>query len=158
RRAGGERNADHVDVPRAQRRVVALLIRNLSQIATPTAVRGRELRVHEKAVIVIDDGRFAYIGPESDKPSHLFIDEDFDARGATPPPGPLHPPAPIASAGFRGGDFTGRPPGEPSEQIAPPGGGIPARVRAPRPAPEPELIANIEGRANVMAHNDTTTA
>src|SRR6185436_9119152 len=72
---------------------VTLLVRNLSQIATPAgriARRGqamRELSVMEKAVIVVQNGRFAYVGPENEKPPELLIDEDFDANGATAVPG-----------------------------------------------------------------------
>ena len=49
---------------------MALLIRNLSQIATPigrTGVRGaamRNITVHDDAVIVVSKGRIAYVGPE----------------------------------------------------------------------------------------------
>jgi len=51
---------------------MSTLIRNLTQIATPhgrTALRGRAMRelvLYENAVIVVRDGRFAFIGRESD--------------------------------------------------------------------------------------------
>jgi imidazolonepropionase len=137
---------------------VALLIRNLSQIATPTEVRARALRVYEKAVIVIDDGRFAYIGPERDKPSHLVIDEDFDARDGTAIPGFVDSHTHISFAGFRESEFNRRLSGETYEQIAASGGGIASTVRATRAASEDELIANVEARARTMAQYGTTTA
>ena len=137
---------------------MALLIRNLSQIATPTAVRGRTLRVYEKAVLVIDEGRFAYIGRESDKPSHLVIDDDFDARGATAIPGFVDTHTHLPFAGFRESEFNRRLRGETYEQIAASGGGIASTVRATRAASEEELVANVVARATTMARYGTTTA
>ena len=137
---------------------MALLIRNLSQIATPTEVRGRALRVYEKAVIVIDGERFAYLGPERDKPSHLVIDEDFDARGAAAIPGFVDSHTHLPFAGFRESEFNRRLNGETYEQIAASGGGIASTVRATRAASEDELTANVEARARTMARYGTTTA
>ena len=44
----------------------------------------RELAVYENAVIVIRDGRFAFVGRESeiDADLHSSINADFDAQGA----------------------------------------------------------------------------
>jgi len=137
---------------------MALLIRNLSQIATPTAVRGADIRVYENAVIVIDDGRFAYIGPERDKPSELVIDDDFDARGGTAIPGFVDTHTHLPFAGFRESEFNRRLHGETYEQIAASGGGIASTVRATRAASEAELTANVAARARTMAQYGTTTA
>lgn len=141
---------------------MSLLIRNLSQIATPrgtTAVRGaalRELAVHEDAVIVVDDGRFAYVGPERDCP--LQIDEDFDAKGATAVPGFVDTHTHIPFAGFRESEFNRRLRGESYEEIAASGGGIASTVRATRAASEDELARNVLARTGTMARYGTTTA
>ena len=143
---------------------MTLLIRNLSQIATPTgriARRGRamrELAVHERSVIVVDGDRFAFIGRESDMPSHLHIDEDFDARGATAIPGFVDTHTHIPFAGFRESEFNRRLQGETYEQIAASGGGITSTVRATREASEEQLAANVLARAATMARYGTTTA
>src|SRR5437588_864726 len=137
---------------------LALLIRNLSQIATPTAVRGRDLRVYEDAVIVIDDGRFAYIGLERDKPSRLVIDDDFDARGATAIPGFVDSHTHLPFAGFRESEFNRRLHGETYEQIAASGGGIASSVYATRAASEELLTGNVLDRARMMARHGTTTS
>jgi imidazolonepropionase len=143
---------------------MSLLIRNLSQIATPlgtTARRGasmRELRVYENSVLVIDDGRFVFVGRESDIPSHLTIDEDFDARGATAVPGFVDSHTHIPFAGFRESEFNRRLQGETYEQIAASGGGIASTVRATRAATEEELAQNVLTRAATMARYGTTTA
>lgn len=142
---------------------MALLIRNLSQIATPlgrTAARGgamRQLAVHDHAVIVVDEGRFAYIGPEPDLPDALRIDEDFDARGATAVPGFVDTHTHIPFAGFRESEFNRRLQGESYESIAASGGGIASTVHATRQASEGELVGNVLARTMTMARYGTTT-
>jgi imidazolonepropionase len=141
---------------------MALLIRNLSQIATPigqTAVRGgamRKLAVHENPVIVIRDGRFAYVGPE--RGNTIPIDEDFDARGATAIPGFVDTHTHLPFAGHRESEFNRRLSGESYEQIAASGGGIASTVRATRAASERQLVENVLQRARTMARHGTTTA
>lgn len=118
----------------------------------------RSLRVHEKAVLVIRDGRFAYVGPEADKPADLVIDEDLDARGATAIPGFVDSHTHIPFAGLRESEFNRRLQGETYEQIAASGGGIASTVYATRRASEEELVANVLTRARMMARHGTTTA
>lgn len=143
---------------------MALLIRNLSQIATPTgrtAVRGRDMRalaIHEKGVLVVTDGRFAFIGRETDIPPELRIDDDLDAGGATAVPGFVDSHTHIPFAGFRESEFNRRLQGETYEQIAASGGGIASTVRATRAASEEQLIANVLARTAMMARYGTTTA
>lgn len=142
--------------------MTTLLIRNLSQIATPagrTAVRGaamRALTVHEKSVLVIDEGRFAYVGPESGCP--LRIDEDFDARGGTAIPGFVDSHTHIPFAGFRESEFNRRLQGETYADIAASGGGIASTVHATRAASEELLVENVLARTAMMARYGTTTA
>ena len=139
-----------------------LLIRNLSQIATPTGPapkRGaalRDLRVYENAVIVIDGDRIAYVGDERDNPHP--IDSDFDAKGACAIPGFVDSHTHIPFAGFRESEFNRRLQGETYSQIAASGGGIASTVRATRAASEDELVANVLTRAKTMARYGTTTA
>jgi imidazolonepropionase len=143
---------------------VTLLIRNLSQIATPTgrtAVRGaamRSLRVYDRGAIVIDGERIAFVGRETEIPATLRIDEDFDARGATAIPGFVDSHTHIPFAGFRESEFNRRLQGETYEQIAASGGGIASTVQATRRASEDELVANVLARAATMARYGTTTA
>ncbi|HEX7808754.1 MAG TPA: imidazolonepropionase, partial [Thermoanaerobaculia bacterium] len=143
---------------------MATLIRNLSQVATPTgraAKRGRamrELRVHPDAVIVIDGERIAYVGRENEKPSNLTIDYDVDARGATAVPGFVDTHTHIPFAGFRESEFNRRLQGETYEQIAASGGGIASTVHATRAASLEELMSNVLARTTTMARYGTTTA
>jgi imidazolonepropionase len=144
--------------------VTTLLIRNLTQIATPlgrTARRGRAMReiaVHENAVIVIDGERITYVGREADLPSYITIDEDYDAKGATAVPGFVDSHTHIPFAGFRESEFNRRLQGETYEQIAASGGGIASTVRATRAASEAQLVENVLTRARTMARYGTTTA
>ncbi|HEX2059869.1 MAG TPA: imidazolonepropionase [Thermoanaerobaculia bacterium] len=141
-----------------------LLIRNLAQIATPTgrtARRGRamrELAVHDNAVIVVDGERFAYVGRESDMPSTMRIDDDFDAQGATAVPGFVDTHTHLPFAGFRESEFNRRLQGETYEQIAASGGGIASTVRATREASQADLVGNVLARTATMARYGTTTA
>jgi imidazolonepropionase len=143
---------------------MTLLVRNLSQIATPVgrgAVRGaamRTLTVYEKSVIVVDGERIAYVGPESGIPETLHIDEDFDAHGATAIPGFVDSHTHIPFAGFRESEFNRRLRGETYSDIAASGGGIASTVRATRAASEQELVLNVLARAATMARYGTTTA
>lgn len=142
---------------------MTLLIRNLSQIATPLGhgpVRGaamRELAVYDKPVMVIGGGRFVYIGRESDMPD-LRVTQDFDARGATAVPGFVDSHTHIPFAGLRESEFNRRLRGETYEEIAASGGGIASTVHATRKATEEELAANVLTRATMMARYGTTTA
>jgi imidazolonepropionase len=143
---------------------VTLLVRNLSQIATPHgrgALRGRAMReliVHDQSVLVIRDGRFAFIGRERDLPSELTIDEDLDARGATAVPGFVDTHTHLPFDGLRESEFNRRLQGETYEQIAASGGGIASTVRATRAASEERLTANVLARTARMARYGTTTA
>jgi imidazolonepropionase len=143
---------------------MALLIRNLSQVATPlgrTARRGGEMRaLHllDDAVLVIDDGRFVHVGPERDLPADLEIDDDVDAHQGTAIPGFVDSHTHIPFAGFRESEFNRRLQGETYEQIAAAGGGIASTVHSTRRASEEELARNVLARASMMARYGTTTA
>ena len=141
-----------------------ILIRHLSQVATPVgtaAVRGsamRSLHVIDRAAIVIDEGRFVFVGPESEVPKELRIAEDIDARGGTAIPGFVDTHTHLPFAGTRESEFNRRLRGETYEQIAASGGGIASSVHATRSASEEQLVENVLARADTMARYGTTTA
>jgi len=120
----------------------------------------RSLAVFEASVIVIRDGRFAFIGRESEMPSDLraSIDDDFDARGTTAVPGFIDSHTHIPFAGYRETEFNRRLQGETYEQIAASGGGIASSVHATRRASQEELAGNILARTRTMVRYGTTTA
>lgn len=116
----------------------------------------RVLRVFEKAVVVIRDGRFVHVGAEHDFSG--AIDEDFDARGATAIPGFVDSHTHLPFAGYRESEFNRRLQGETYEQIAASGGGIASTVRTTRAASEEQLVTNVLERTRTMARYGTTTA
>jgi len=120
----------------------------------------RELAVYENAVIIIRDGRFAFVGRESDIDADLrsTIDDDFDARGATAVPGFIDSHTHLPFAGYRQTEFNRRLQGETYEQIAASGGGIASTVHATRGASQEDLVDNILARTRTMARYGTTTA
>ena len=141
-----------------------LLIRNLSQIATPLGTRGvrggamRSVRVYEdKPVILIEGQRFSYVGPERDIPD-MTIAHVVDAQRATALPGFVDSHTHIPFAGFRESEFNRRLRGESYSDIAASGGGIASTVRTTRAASEETLIENVLTRAQTMARYGTTTA
>lgn len=141
---------------------MTLLIRNLSQIATPRgsrALRGdalRRLTVIENGAILVDGGRIVWAGPERDLDRHA--DEEFDAGGGTAIPGFVDSHTHIPFAGYRESEFNRRLMGETYADIAASGGGIAATVRATRAASEDQLTENTLKRAATMAKYGTTTA
>ena len=146
---------------------MSLLIRNLSQIASPAGtagVRGKrmgELRTWGRgSVILIREGRFAFVGSQSDMSVALraTIDEDVDAAGATAIPGFVDSHTHLPFAGLRESEFNRRIAGESYEEIAASGGGIAATVRATRAASESDLVRLVIERSKTMARYGTTTA
>ncbi|HUP65766.1 MAG TPA: imidazolonepropionase [Thermoanaerobaculia bacterium] len=145
---------------------MALLIRNLSQLATPlgdAARRGRTMReilTVQSPVIVIEEERFAFAGSEKEIPPDLRarIGEDFDAEGATAIPGFVDSHTHLPFAGFRESEFNRRLQGETYEQIAASGGGIASTVHSTRAAGEEELATLVVERCRTMARHGTTTA
>ena len=143
-----------------------LLIRNLAQIATPLGigpVRGgamRKIAVFDDAVIVVRDGRFAFVGRESDIDDKLrsSIDTDVDAHAATAVPGFVDSHTHLPFAGYRETEFNRRLQGETYEQISASGGGIASSVHATRRASQEDLVGNILARTRTMARYGTTTA
>lgn len=144
----------------------SLLIRNLSQLATPrgrTGIRGpaiRDLTVLERPVIVVTRERFSFVGPESEIPSGIraVITDDFDAGGATALPAFVDTHTHLPFAGFRESEFNRRLMGESYQQIAASGGGIASTVHATRAASEGDLVELVRKRAETMALHGTTTA
>ena len=142
-----------------------LLIHNLSQIATPVgrgAARGASMRrlttYDGDAVIVVERGRFLYVGPRAEMPREIIVDDDVDARGATAVPGFVDAHTHIAFAGTRESEFNRRLQGETYEEIAASGGGIASTVESTRRASEEQLVENVLAHTRLMALHGTTTA
>ena len=120
----------------------------------------RAVHVVDGGVLVVEDGRFAYVGPEREMPDAVraSIDGDIDGGGATAIPGFVDSHTHIPFAGFRESEFNRRLQGETYEQIAASGGGIAATVGATRAATTEDLTLNVLARTATMARYGTTTA
>lgn len=116
----------------------------------------RALDVRNDAVIVVQKGRIAYVGPE--RRTEIPITEDFDARGATAIPAFVDSHTHLPWDGYRESEFNRRLQGQTYEQIAASGGGIASTVRATRAATEERLVGNVLTRAKRMVLHGTTTA
>ena len=112
------------------------------------------------SVIVIREGRFAFVGSQSGIPEGLLatIDNDVDAKGSTAVPGFVDSHTHLPFAGFRESELNRRIAGESYEEIAASGGGIAATVRDTRAATESDLTTLVVERSKTMARYGTTTA
>lgn len=145
---------------------MTVLIRNLSQLATPTghAARSgtamREISVIDDAAIAIRDGRIAWTGRDREIPADMrrSTEEELDGRRGTVIPGFVDSHTHLPFAGMRESEFNRRLLGETYEQIAASGGGIASTVRSTRAASEEELADAVLERTRTMAAHGTTTA
>lgn len=143
-----------------------VLFRNLSQIATPlgsTAVRGAAMRgllLVDGGAAVVRDGRFVWVGRESDLPADLraATDHDVDCARGTMIPGFVDAHTHLPFAGARESEFNRRLMGETYTDIARSGGGIASTVRATREASREHLRDLVVARGRTMAEYGTTTA
>lgn len=144
----------------------SVLVRNLSQIATPigsNALRGaamRELRVIDAGAVVVREGRFHWVGKESELPAEVKsgVEHDLDARGGTMLPGFVDAHTHLPFAGARESEFNRRLMGETYVEIAAAGGGIASTVRHTREASRNQLRDLVVARGRTMVEYGTTTA
>ncbi|MBU1023905.1 imidazolonepropionase, partial [bacterium] len=113
-----------------------LLIKNIAEIATmqgPIPRTGKSMRdagyIHD-AAIYIENGKIAFIGPNSDAP--LNADKIIDAEYCCVTPGLVDPHTHPVFAKTREAEFVMRLEGKQYMQIAEEGGGIMSSVRSLR--------------------------
>jgi imidazolonepropionase len=140
-----------------------LLIRDLEELATPTAagapLRGRELGavdVIEHAYVLCAEGRIESVG--SMRELDLTGDvEELDGRGMCAVPGLVDCHTHLCFGGDRVEEFSLRAAGASYEELHAAGGGILATVRATRAAGEDGLRAAVERHGGWMLCSGTTT-
>jgi imidazolonepropionase len=144
--------------------VAQLLIRGLSQLATPAGthapLRGADLArvdVVEDAYVLCDGGRIAAVGSMAEL--GLLDDdvEELDGRGLCTVPGLVDCHTHPAFGGDRVEEFSLRAGGASYEQLHAAGGGILSTVHATRAAGDDGLRAAVELHAGWMLHQGTTT-
>lgn len=133
---------------------VKLLIKNIEELATPTASGFRALR---NAAIAIDDGDFVGIGPTSMIMERYSSDKIIDASGHSVVPGFVDPHTHLVYAGCRHRELVMRLQGKSYADILKEGGGIMDTVRKTRSATENDLYQEALSRLKTMIMNGTTT-
>lgn len=133
----------------------SLLIRNISELASPTSDHGF-LKV-QNAAIVIEDCRIAWAGPAAQLPSSAAALPVFDAGGHAVVPGFVDSHTHFIFAGYREDEFLWRAQGLPYMEIHKRGGGIARTVSATRAASLEELRALGAARLKTMLSMGVTT-
>lgn len=114
-------------------------------------------QVIEKAALVSQDGRIAFVGAEAELPEQWQGLPSFDCADRLLTPGLIDCHTHLVFAGQRAAEFEQRLLGVSYEQIARSGGGILSSVRATRAASEEELLAESLARAQDLLAEGVTT-
>ena len=141
-----------------------LLVRDLAQLATPTALRAPlrgpalgEVEVVESAFVLVNDGLIEAVGPMASLPSIDGDVEEIDGRGLSAIPGLVDCHTHPAFAGDRAHEFALRAAGATYEELLAAGGGILSTTRATRAAGSDALREIVERHRDAMLANGTTT-
>jgi imidazolonepropionase len=143
------------DVDR-QSKPSARLLRN-ARLAT-LASDWPGLGIVERGAVAIENGRIAYVGPESEMPSRLReLGEIVDCEGRWITPGLIDCHTHLVYAGSRAHEFELRLRGATYEEVARAGGGILSSVKALRAADEDELARQSLPRLDALIGEGVTT-
>jgi imidazolonepropionase len=141
-----------------------LLIRDLRQVATPSAratpLRGSDLAavdVIDDAYVVVEGSTISGVGRMRDVRRLDGDVEEVDGRGQCAIPGLVDCHTHAAFAGDRVEEFSLRAAGASYEELHAAGGGILSTVRATRAASEDELTLIVTRHRNAMLRHGTTT-
>jgi imidazolonepropionase len=144
--------------------VSRLLVRDLAQLATPSAagapLRGAALgdvTVIEDAFVLCDDGRVASVGRMRDLGAIGHDAEEIDGRGRCAIPGLVDCHTHACFVGDRVHEFSLRAAGASYEELHAGGGGILSTVGATRSAGEEALHAAVDRHRTWMLAHGTTT-
>jgi len=107
--------------------------------------------------LLADGDRIHWVGPESDLPAGLSVDEEADLGGALLTPGLVDAHTHLVYAGDRAHEFELRLSGATYEDIARAGGGIRSTVAATRAASAEQLLAGALPRARALQAGGVTT-
>src|SRR5215468_5313111 len=133
-------------LPFARMAALDLLIRNSSEVLTVSGELGAPdealLAPQAQAVVGVENGRIAYLGPEDQLPAGWRGPgtEVLDAQGGFVGPGFVDPHTHLVFAGERSAEFELRCRGASYLEISRAGGGILSTVRATRAASEEQLV------------------
>lgn len=111
----------------------------------------------QNAAMVVEDGRFVWIGSAEEIPSALSMGEVVDLGGRLVVPGLVDSHTHLAFGGWRAGEFALRCQGATYQEIAARGGGIMATVRQTRAATPEQLRDRAAGFLREMLAQGVTT-
>ncbi len=143
-----------------------LVIRNIKQLVTVCSggkrfKQGREMRdigVIENATVVIEQGKFSWIGPSADFRQPPGGDRDvLDATESVALPGFVDAHTHLMFGGSREDEFAMRADGKTYQDIAKAGGGIISTVQATRAMTKKDLKKRARRHLDGMLRHGTTT-
>lgn len=111
----------------------------------------------EKAAIVVQDGRIAWIGPQADLPSGVRSETPVAFGGRLVTPGLIDCHTHVVHGGNRAREFEMRLQGASYEEVARAGGGIVSTVTATREASEEMLLKEALRRVDALIAEGVTT-
>ncbi len=131
--------------------MTSLLLTGIAELVTNDASvgDGSRLGVVERAAVVVEAGRVAWVGAASDAPE---ADQRLDLAGRAVVPGFVDSHSHLVFAGDRSREFEARMTGTPYD-----GGGIATTVAATRAAPDELLLARARALVAEMRAQGTTT-
>lgn len=142
-----------------------VLVRGIGELLTIPAEIGEvgegvsgddALGVIRNAAMILDDGRVAWVGPQSEAPEASYV-EIVDVNGLVVMPGLVECHTHLVFAGNRAHEFSLRTQGATYEEIAASGGGIVSTVEATRLATNEELMVSALARLDDFLRHGVTT-
>jgi imidazolonepropionase len=130
---------------------MSTVVTGIGELVTndPTVGDGSPLGVIKDAALVVEQGRIAWLGPETDAPA---ADRRRELGGLSVVPGFVDSHSHLVFAGDRSIEFATRMAGRPYR-----GGGIATTVRATRAATDGELLVHLQALVGEMRAQGTTT-
>ena len=129
--------------------MTSTLVSGIGELVTCDDTGEDRLGVRRDAAVVVDEGRIAWVGPNSAAPP---ADTRVDVAGRTVLPGFVDAHSHLVFAGDRAAEFAARMTGEPYD-----GGGIATTVAATRDATDDELRRLLAARMAELRAAGTTT-
>lgn len=111
----------------------------------------------ERGALLVEAGRIAWVGPETELPAGLQVDADHDLGGALVTPGLVDAHTHLVYGGQRAREFELRLQGASYEDISRAGGGIRSTVAATRAASDEQLFDSARARALALMAEGVTT-
>lgn len=111
----------------------------------------------DDAAIVVEQGRIAYVGPQSELPEHYADYAKTDCENRLITPGLIDCHTHLIHAGNRAHEFELRLEGASYEEVAKAGGGIVSSVKALREASEDDLVRESLPRLDALIAEGVTT-